>query len=93
MNEELSLDESLDSAMRYVEKGCKTKIDAKMKACIKNEVKSAIPELNKVLTPLITSALNAEQKTLSQNQQEELVKNFIAIMMPHMQKIMVASDQ
>ncbi|AHX04082.1 hypothetical protein ECHHL_0953 [Ehrlichia chaffeensis str. Heartland] len=93
MNEELSLDKSLDNAMSYVEKGCNTTIDPKMKACIKNEVKSAIPELNKVLTPLITSALNADQKTLSQNQQEELVKNFIEIMMPHMQKIMLTSEQ
>ena len=41
-----------------------TKIDDKTKASIKNEIKSAIPELNKALEPLISSAVNAKQNTL-----------------------------
>ena len=92
MKEELSLDASLESAMSYVEKGYNTKIDSKMKECIKNEVKQAIPELNKVLTPLINSAISSEQQVLSQNQQADLVKKLIEIMMPHMQKIITASE-
>ncbi|RZB12549.1 hypothetical protein DRF75_03655 [Ehrlichia minasensis] len=92
MKEELSLDESLESAMSYVEKGYNTTIDQKMKECIKKEVKQAIPELNKILTPLINSAVSSDQSSLSQSQQADLVKKLIEIMMPHMQKIITASE-
>ena len=48
MTEELSRDASVERAMSYVEKGYNTKIDTKMKECIKNEVKQAIQDINKV---------------------------------------------
>ncbi|MGN7618905.1 MAG: hypothetical protein ACTJLM_03070 [Ehrlichia sp.] len=48
--------------------------------------------MNEVLTPLITSAVQEDRSALSQSQQEELIKNFMKIMMPHMQKIMQTSE-
>lgn len=56
-----------------------------MRKAMRDEISTAVPKLTKALVPIVTSA--AQNSGPTAQSQEELVRAFMQIMLPHMRRI------
>ncbi len=89
-NSSILSSEDIDHVMRCLEEEYGQKLSSELKKSMREEISTAVPELTRALIPLLASASDSDSN--SRKLQEEWVKTFMAIMLPHMQKI-VASSQ
>ena len=91
MGEQLVLSaEEIENVIRCIEQEYGSELTESIKKAMREEISTAVPELTKALVPLIMEAGKggAEAGKL----QQDWIKIFMEVMLPHMQKI-VASTQ
>ncbi|MGN7661791.1 MAG: hypothetical protein ACTJLK_04165 [Anaplasma sp.] len=81
----------IEQLIKCMEEEFGGQISDKVRNAMKEEIVSAVPELTKALIPLI--AKSAAENGDDMKSREELVKVFMQIMNPHMQKIVNAATE
>ena len=82
----LSADE-VERIINYVEKEYGAEVSSEVRKVVREEIASAVPELTRVLLPLFTANEEDNSAPNSEEIQQECVKAFLHIMVPHMQRI------
>ncbi|MEH0831343.1 hypothetical protein [Anaplasma bovis] len=82
----LSADE-VERIINYVEQEYGAEVSSEVKKVVREEISSAVPELTRVLLPLFTANEEGNDAPSSEEIQQECVKAFLHIMVPHMQRI------
>ncbi|ACZ48883.1 hypothetical protein ACIS_00207 [Anaplasma centrale str. Israel] len=86
----LSKDE-IEHVIKCMEKEYGSAMSDRMRKAMKDEISTAVPELTKVLVPIVASA--AQNGGRPAGSHEELIKAFMQVMMPHMRRIMNAATE
>ncbi|WP_037352011.1 hypothetical protein [Anaplasma marginale] len=83
--------EEIDHVIRCMEQEYGSQMSDRMRQTMKKEISSAVPELTKVLVPIVASA--AQNGGRPAGSHEDLIKTFMQIMLPHMRRIMNAATE
>ena len=86
----LSGDE-IEHVIKCMEQEYGSAMSDRMRQTMKREISTAVPELTKVLVPIVESA--AQNGGRPAGSHEELIRIFMQIMMPHMRRIMNAATE
>ncbi|KAF2282190.1 hypothetical protein GH714_043014 [Hevea brasiliensis] len=82
--------EEIEHVIKCMEQEYGSAMSDRMRQTMKTEISTAVPELTKVLVPIVASAAQNGGRVGSH---EELIKTFMQIMMPHMRRIMNAATE
>lgn len=83
--------EDIENVINSVEQEYGSVLTAELKKTMREEISTAVPELTRALVPLISAAGTKGDST--EKIQQEWVRTFMEVMLPHMQKIVSASQQ
>lgn len=83
--------EDIENVIDSIEQEYGSILTEELKKTMREEISTAVPELTRALMPLIAEA--GEEGVGADKLQQEWVKTFMEIMLPHMQKIVSASQQ
>ncbi|MFV9877814.1 MAG: hypothetical protein AB8U40_00725 [Anaplasma ovis] len=83
--------EEIEHVIKCMEQEYGSAMSDRMRQTMKKEISTAVPELTKVLVPIVASAAQNGGRPVGSH--EELIRTFMQIMMPHMRRIMNAATE
>ncbi|QJC27850.1 hypothetical protein ANPL_04010 [Anaplasma platys] len=83
--------EDIENVIESIEQEYGAILTADLKKAMREEITTAVPELTRALVPLISLA--GAEGSSTEKLRQEWVRTFMEVMLPHMQKIVSASQQ
>ncbi|MFV9839198.1 MAG: hypothetical protein AB8U44_04200 [Aaplasma endosymbiont of Hyalomma asiaticum] len=83
--------EEIENVIKCIEEEYGSELTDSIKKAMREEISTAVPELTKALVPLIMEA--GKGGTEAGKLQQDWIKIFMEVMLPHMQKIVASTQQ